>query len=80
MIRLAFVLVIVLAIAIALRHDIRERRRGSRFASSKDMKNEAIQSRMDVESFHAAPLQGGSMDWATYRHRDRKGSAWRRRR
>jgi hypothetical protein len=78
-IRLIVGLVIAFAILVALRSDLRERRRGSRVASSKDMKNEAIQSRMDVESFHAAPLQGGSMDWATYRSRDRKSSSWRRR-
>jgi hypothetical protein len=79
-IRLIAGLVIVFTIMIALRSDLRERRRGSRMASSKDMKNEAIQSRMDVESFHSPSIQGGSMDWATYRSRDRKSSSWRRRR
>jgi hypothetical protein len=80
MIRLVIVVVIALAIAVAVRSDLRARRRGHRLASSKDMKNEAIQSRMDVESFHSPSVQGGSMDCATYRQRDRKSSTWRRRR
>ena len=80
MIRLIILGVVVLAIMIAVRSDLRARHRGERVASSKDMKNEAIQSRMDVESFHSPSVQGGSMDWATYRSRDIKSSSWRRRR
>jgi hypothetical protein len=79
-VRLIFVAVIGLAILAAVRHDLRARRRGTRVTSDKVMKNEAIQSRMDVESFHSPSVQGGSMDWATYRSRDRKSSSWRRQR
>ena len=47
MIRLIILGVIVLAIMIAVRSDLRARHRGARIASSKDMKNEAIQSRAE---------------------------------
>jgi hypothetical protein len=80
MVRLIFLAVVGLAILAAVRHDLRARHRGTRVASDKAMKNEAIQSRMDVESFHSPSVQGGSMDWATYRSRDRKSSSWRRQR
>jgi hypothetical protein len=33
---------------------------------------------MDIDSFHAPPVQGGSMDWATYRRRDRSRNSKRR--
>jgi hypothetical protein len=70
--------ILVLAI-VAVWLDRRDRR-GERQTSPStwDLQNEAFHNRMDVESFHAPPVQGGSMDWATYRRRDRARNSKRR--
>lgn len=67
-------LVVLAAIAVWLdRRDGRRRRLSS--PSTWNIGNEALQNRMDIDSFHAPPVQGGSMDWATYRKRDRARNA-----
>jgi hypothetical protein len=67
-------LVVLGALAVWL--DRRDGRRRQRSAPSTwGIGNEALQNHMDIDSFRAPPVQGGSMDWATYRKRDRARNA-----
>jgi hypothetical protein len=61
--------VIAVVLALALWYDHRAKRRGARVQVSP---NEALQSRVDVESIKNPYVQGGKQDWMTWRHRDRK--------
>jgi len=60
---------LILLVAICVRLDRRDRSRG-RSRGGWGLQNEALQNRMDIDAVHAPPVQGGSMDWATYRARD----------
>lgn len=76
---IVFVGPIVALACVAFLLDRRDRRRDRLSTPSTwSIENEAFQSRMDIDSFHAPPVQGGSMDWATYRRRDRSRNSKRR--
>ena len=67
---LAFGVPLLAIAAVALWVDHRDKGRGRR-SGTWDMQNEAFHSRMDIESYDNPMIQGGTQDWATYRHRDR---------
>jgi hypothetical protein len=56
-------------LSLAFWYDHRQRRRGSRVNVSTE---EALNSRLDIESVDNPFLAGGKQDWMTHRQRDRK--------
>jgi hypothetical protein len=56
-------------LSLAFWYDRRQRRRGSRVNVSTE---EALNSRLDIESVHNPFLAGGKQDWMTHRQRDQE--------
>lgn len=64
---------LVLVFAAAVLHDRKEKRRGSRLRSGREITGESMHHRVDIDAVPYEPARhAGQRDWATYRRRDRK--------
>jgi heme A synthase len=67
---------VAVALVWAWVYDRRMRRRGVQIAAGREMEQESMHSRVDINAVPYEPARhAGQRDWATYRRRDRK-SRW----